>query len=321
MHTGKPWRGLAIESLRPLTTDFQRRIAAGKLWRMANLQKDMARHGFESNDDYSFQLHCLLNSGSETVRCLNIEGDCGRRKTAFANALAQAMQYPYVLYHDFTQQHPPLPDVILPLLKDEQGREEPPIDAFDQIFSEACAYSEAENTILILDQLQAADFREHIRIYRFLCSAEWTFRDAAYQANRQHLLVFLISEDMLYHSLQKLSFRVWIDHNSVHAQRYRPEDFDLAAEAGPLLDALADLFQQLGATPTRSEYQRLLLDLHHRVRTSEGLRHCIFGWTEGVSREQLYAPASNKACKKVMQALESYLGVDEVVIMGHQSPT
>ena len=104
----------------------------------------MARHGFESNDDYDYQVRCLLASDLRTIRCLDIEGDSGRRKTAFASALGHALEYPRILYHDFTQQNPPLPDVILPPTKDEQGREEPPIDPFDQIVSEACAFSEAE---------------------------------------------------------------------------------------------------------------------------------------------------------------------------------
>jgi hypothetical protein len=279
---------------------------------MASLRDKMARHGFESNEDYSFQLRCLLGNDSGSIRCLNIAGDSGRRKTAFATALAQAMEYPRVLYHDFTQQHPPLPDVILPPSQDEQGREEPPIEPFDQILSEACAFSEAENTILIIDQLQAADFREHIRVYQFLVNATWHFRDASYQANRQHLLVFLISEETLYHSLHKLSFRVWVDRDCRHSVRYRPADFDLEPTAGPLLDALADLFEQLGTTPTRSEYAHLLRDMQQRIRTPSALRHGIYGWTEGIDRAPLYAAALDPLCARVMQALEAYIGVDEV---------
>lgn len=135
---------------------------------MARLRDAMALHGFESNQDYDYPIRCFLNSGVRTLRCLNIEGDSNRRKTAFAMALAAALDYPRVLYHDFTQQHPPQPEVILPPSQDELGRSEAPIEPLDQVLSEACAFSEAEDSILILDQLQDADFREHIRLYQVI---------------------------------------------------------------------------------------------------------------------------------------------------------
>jgi len=279
---------------------------------MASLREKMARHGFESNDDYDYQVRCLLDRRGAGVRSLNVEGDAGRRKTAFANALAHALEYPRILYHDFTQQNPPLPDVILPPSQDEQGREEPSIDPFDQILSEACAFSEAEESILILDQLQAADFREHIRIYRFLETARWGFRDAVYYANPAHLLVFLISEEPLYHSLQKLSFRVWVNRVSGRMIRYRPEDFGLGAEAAAVMEALDGLFDRLGTVPTRSEYRRILDDVQRHTRTADGLRHSIYGWTEGVQLELLHARELEPTIEQAMRAIEHYLGVDEV---------
>jgi len=272
----------------------------------------MAEHGFESNDDYEFQLRCLLSSPFEGVRALNIEGDSNRRRTAFGNALARAMEYPHILYHDFTQQHPPQPDVILPPSKDEQGREEPGIDPFDQILSEACAFSEGEETILILDQLQAADFREHIRIYRFLQTGKWEFRDAAYFANPAFLLVFLISEEPLYHSLQKSSYRVWVSSISHRQVPYRPEDFGLDEHALPIMEALSALFEILQMTPTRSEYERLLHDIGDHVRTSDHLRHAIFAWTEGVDRQLLYSDELAHLLDKVVDAITLFVGVDEV---------
>jgi hypothetical protein len=37
----------------------------------------MAEHGFESNDDYEFQVRCLLESPTRGLRTLNIEGGLG----------------------------------------------------------------------------------------------------------------------------------------------------------------------------------------------------------------------------------------------------
>jgi hypothetical protein len=287
---------------------------------MASLQERMARHGFESNDDYEYQVRCLLSAPVDGVRALNVEGESGRRKTAFANALAQALEYPNVLYHDFTQQNPPLPDVILPPTKDEQGREEPPIDPLDQVVSEACAFSEGEQTILILDQLQAADFREHIRIYKLLTRARWSFRDAVYYANARNLLVFLISEEPLYHSLQKNSFRIWVSRVSHRQVPYQPADFGLDDEAAEVMDRLAELFEALGMAPTRTEYGRLLHDIHLHVRTAEFLRHSIYGWTEGVDRELLYSPEIEPVLQGVLRAVERYIGMDEVEIGPHEWP-
>ena len=86
---------------------------------MPSLIEKLTEHGFESNDDYEFQVRCLLETPTSGIRALNIEGDGERRKTAFANALARALDFPQILYHDFTVVHPPLPDVILPPNQDE----------------------------------------------------------------------------------------------------------------------------------------------------------------------------------------------------------
>ncbi len=88
---------------------------------MPSLREKLAQHGFESNDDYEFQVRCLLESPTRTLRTLNIEGDGERRKTAFSTALARALEFPHVLYHDFTEVHPPLPDVILPRARTSWG--------------------------------------------------------------------------------------------------------------------------------------------------------------------------------------------------------
>ncbi|MFW5969052.1 MAG: hypothetical protein ACOCP9_00280, partial [Halofilum sp. (in: g-proteobacteria)] len=88
---------------------------------MATLRERMADYGFESNIDYGYHIRCVLSQPTEQVPALNVEGDSGRRKTAFASALAAALDYPQRVYHDFTQQHEPPPKVIPPPSKDEEG--------------------------------------------------------------------------------------------------------------------------------------------------------------------------------------------------------
>ena len=276
----------------------------------------MADFGFESNDDYDYQIRCLLDNRVDRIRCLYVDGDSGRRNTAFANALAQALEYPHVLYHDFTQQNPEPAEVILPPSRDETGRQAAPILPLDSVLSEACAFSLAEDSILILDQLQAADFRDQIRIYRFLHSSEWHTRDCTYHANPRHLLVVLISEQELYHSLRKSSFRIWVNRVSERVVDYRPEEFGLEADARPMMAALAELFSGLGVTPTRSEYTKLLQDVGRNVRTADQLRHSLFGWTEGADRSLLWSPELEPLVDRAVRAIEDYLGVQVVDLSG-----
>jgi len=283
---------------------------------MSSLQSRMAEHGFESNDDYGYHVRCLLAARTSGIRCLNIQGESNRRKTAFASALANALGYPHILYHDFTQKSEPQPPVILPKTQDEFGREEPPIAPLDRIVSEACAFSEGEGTILILDQLQAADFREHIRLYKFLKTAEWRYRETIFYANKRYLLIFIISETPIYHSLQKSSFRIWVSSVSHRQVHYQPSDFGLPEDAGKLMESLARLFEALGTAPTHSEYERLLHDLHYNVRTANCLRHSLYGWVEGVDRGALFAKEFEPVLDQVMSALRDYVGVQEVEVTG-----
>lgn len=283
---------------------------------MPSLRETMAIHGFESNDDYEFQVRCLLESPVQCVRALAIEGDSERRKTAFATALARALEFPHILYHDFTQTHPPLPDTILPPSRDELGREEPPIEALDQTVSEACAQSEGEPTILILDQLQAADFREQIRIHRLIADAFWDVRGGRYFANPKRLLVFLISERPLYHSLQKASFRVWVGRVSERQIDYDPADFGLGPEAEPLFQALGALFRALGAAPTPSEFQRVLADLQRHVRTAEHLRLSLYGRIEWIDRGALAEPALAGYLATVLDSAAALLIAEHIELRG-----
>lgn len=283
---------------------------------MSSLRETMAEHGFESNDDYDFQVRCLLQGGHKRIRALSIQGDGERRKTAFATALAHALAIPNILYHDFSDTAPPAPDVILPPSTDEYGRREPSIDPFDDIVSRACALSEAEATVLILDQLQVADFREHIRIHRLLRDRHWLVRGGAYHANPRHLLIFLISETPLYHALQRESFRVWVGRVSERRIRLDPTELGLGPDAAPLLDALDALFRDLDAAPTHGEVRRLLDDLMGHVQTEEHLCHALFGRCEGIDRARIKHPDLAPVRARVIGALHAALAGEPIVAQG-----
>ncbi|MEM1089176.1 MAG: hypothetical protein AAGB27_15490 [Pseudomonadota bacterium] len=274
---------------------------------MPNLRRLMSEFGFESNDDYEYQMRCFLNAPGRNLRCLNIEGELQRRKTAFANALAGALEYPHVLYHDFSQSEP--------VLEPEPDEEQAPLSAFDRVVSEACAYSEAEPTILIIDQLQLADFRHHIRLNTFVRTSQWSYPLATLTANSRNFLLFVISEEPLYHSLQKVSFRLWADPGAVKVA-YEPEEFGLDAAAAPVFNALADLFEALQVTPTPSEMQRVTDDLIGRAHTADFLRHSIYGWTEGVDHAALFSDKLEPLIDAVLVAAGAYLGVDEIEMVG-----
>ncbi|WP_213381800.1 hypothetical protein [Allochromatium tepidum] len=286
---------------------------------MPSLTEKLTEHGFESNDDYEFQIRCLLETPTSGIRALNIEGDGERRKTAFANALARALDFRQILYHDFTDTHPPLPDVILPPSRDELGREEPPIEPFDRIVSEACAQSEGDPTVLILDQLQAADFREHIRLHRLIKDGFWEVRGGSYFADPNRLLLILISEQPLYHSLRQESFRLWIGRQSERQLVYHPADFGLGPDAQPVFDALTRLFESLGATPTRREFTRLLDDLRLHVRTLEHLRLSLYGRLEVIEREALSDPRLRETQHRILEAARSRLVTEHIELSGDRS--
>ena len=124
---------------------------------MPSLRARMARHGFESNDDYEYRVRCLMSYPARGLRCLSVEGESGRRKTAFATALARALDWDHVLYHDFTATEPLPGRVEVPDHDDEEGQAPVQLTVFDRTLSEACALSEADATVLIVDQLQEKD--------------------------------------------------------------------------------------------------------------------------------------------------------------------
>ena len=275
------------------------------------LRQQLAEHGFESNDDYEFPLRSLFAAELSHLRCLQIAGESGRRKTALANALAHALGYPHILYLDFSQPKPPPAPVTLGLGQDEPGPAEAPLDDFDRTLIEACAFFEAGRTVLILDQLQAAPFADQMRLFRFVQSHEWDAGNATVRAHARHLLLVLISEQPLYHSLARHSFRLWADASGGRFE-YRPEEFGLGREAGALFERFGELFAELGTIPTRSEFARIFKDTCEFVRTTEQLRHTLFGWMERIDRDLLYAVPIIPLLEAVIAALHAYVGVDEI---------
>ncbi len=284
------------------------------------LRDRMAEFGFESNDDYEFQLRSLFAAQLPHLRCLNVSGESGRRKTAFAHALGQALEYPRMVYHDFGVPAPP-PAPVFVTAEDKERPEpaEAPLTAFERAVVEACAFSEAERTLLILDQLQAADFRDQVRLYHFAQEREWSFGQASVRANVRNLLLLLISEQPLYHSLARISYRVWTDVSGGRFD-YRPQDFDLGGDARELFAALGRLFEALGCVPTPTAMRRIVSDLAHRVRTPDQLRHALYAWIEGADRERLFAAGLEPPVREVTRALEAWLGLEEVVLRDPEPP-
>ena len=277
-----------------------------------SLRKQLALHGFESNDDYDFPLRCLFEAELGHLRCLNLTGAQGRRKTAFANALGLALDYPHRLYHDFSVPEPPPAPIVLSMEESESGGPiEAPLTAFERAVTEACAYSEGTRTVLVLDQLQDADFKEHIRLYHFVASREWHTPQGTVIAQAKNLLLVLISEEPLYHSLAKVSFRLHTDAGR-GGVGYRPEEFGLPAAAEEFMLALSQVFEAAGASPTPSEYRRILADLHGQVRTTEQLRQCLYGWTESLDRATLYARPLEALLEAAQHAINHYFGIEEI---------
>jgi len=276
-----------------------------------SLRTQLANYGFESNTDYDYALRCLFDADIGHLRILHVDGRGGRRKTAFASALGHALDYPYILYHDFSRPTPAGPALPVQLEDGSLAAAEAPLPALDRVVSEACAYSEAQRTLLVLDQLQAADFADQLRLVGFASDGEWSAGSATLVANRRHLLLLLISEDSLYHSLARLSYRVWTDSEGAFLD-FRPADFGLPPDAADLLNALTALFAALGTAPTSSEFARLLRDVLDRVRSEEQLRQSVFGWTEHVERSRLYAPDITPRLAAVVDAIGAFHGLDHI---------
>lgn len=279
-----------------------------------SLRRTLAEHGFESNDDYGHALRCLFEQDGGGLRVLHIDGAAGRRKTAFAHALGRALDYPHVLYQDFSEPEPPQAPVLAVDDHAELGAQAP-LRPIDRILTEACAYSEAEPTLLILDQLQALPFADHVRLYRFASSGEWDSPAGHVVGHPQRLLLALISEQPLYHSLAQRSFRIWTDAQNAWRD-FRPQDYGLGPEAGALFEAMGRLIEATGAAPTPREFGQLLSDLLQRARTEEALRQSLYGRIEAIDRVRLYAPEALPPLRAVLAEAERLLGAEHVELEG-----
>ena len=284
------------------------------------LRQRMAEFGFDSNDDYDFQLRALFEARLGHLRCLHVAGECGRRKTAFAHALAHALDYPHVVYHDFSVPDPPAPAVQLETVDPDKPQAiEAALTGFERVILECCAFSEAARVILILDQLQAAPFSDQARLYRFVSTGAWELPQGEVRANPKTLLLALVTEAPLYHPLAKASYRIWTDPASTRFD-FRPQDYQLGEDARGLFDRLAALFEVLGSVPTATEFGNILADMLKLVRTEEQLRHTLYGWMERADRTMLYATAAIPALRAVVATLNDYLGLEEVEVGSEPVP-
>jgi hypothetical protein len=142
----------------------------------------------------------------------------------------------------------------------------------------------------------------------------WLVRDAPYYANPRNLLLFLISEAPLYHSLQRESFRIWVGRVSERRVTLSPAELGLGSDAALLLDTLNDLFGALDAAPTRSEVMRLFDDLTALVQTEEHLIHALFGRCEGIDRERIKDPDLAPLLSRVIEQLRDYLEIEQIIV-------
>jgi hypothetical protein len=280
-----------------------------------SLRTRLAEFGFESNDDYDHALRCLFGQQPSHLRVLHVDGTAGRRKTAFAQALGRALDYAHVLYHDFSATEPEPAAQPIVLEDGSLGVPEAAPSGFERVITEACAYSEASPTLLILDQLQAAHFADQQRLYNFVMKREWTSPAGSATANPKNLVLALISEQPLYHSLAKCSYRVWTDAQRAFLD-YRPADYGLGAEAQGFFAALAAVCVALPAAPTPSEFANVVSDLLHFARSEEQIRQSLFGRIENLERARLYAPEVAPALRDLLGELERLLGADQVSLDG-----
>lgn len=276
-----------------------------------SLRKKLAEFGFESNDDYDHALRCLFGQPPTQLRVLHVDGLAGRRKTAFAQALGRALEYPHILYHDFSAPEAETPAVPIVLDDGSLGVPESAPSGFERVMTEACAYSEAATTLLILDQLQLAHFKDQTRLYHFVMTREWHGSAGMTSANARNIVLALISEQALYHSLAKCSYRVWTDAQRAFLD-YRPAEYGLGPEAQGLFAALAGVFAGLEAAPTPSEFAHVLDDLLQHARSEEQIRQSLFGRIENLDRPRLYSPELAQPLRTTLVELERLLGADEV---------
>ena len=271
----------------------------------------MAEYGFESNDDYEYRIRCLLKPRPKGLRCGIVEGSAGRRKTSFATALGHAHGFSHVLYHDFSQADPADTPRETLLMDVEDGEPIIPLSAFDRCVSEACALSEAEDTLLIIDQLQAAAFREHIRLSRFVAGGDFEYPLATLRANPKRFVLLLISEEPVFHSLAREAFRIWTDPEAGLVE-YPPDIFGFDDDVVPVMHALNEVFHHVGSSPTESEYGRILSDALHGARSIEQVAQCLYGWLEFTDFEVLMDKTCQPRLQAVVDAIFAWHGEDSI---------
>jgi hypothetical protein len=279
---------------------------------MTSLREQLAEHGFVSDQDYEYPVRCLMSAPFDHLRCAHVDGEPGRRKTAFAHALGHALGYAHVLYHELDQETQPAQPVRVPPPADEdEPVGEPPVQALDRVMSEACALSEGERTALVLDQLQLAPFRQHLRLADFIQSGAWSYGEVTLKAHRHNFLLLLVSEEPLFHSIQHRAFRIWVASERADEGPVTPASLGLADNALGLLDALREICDALNVAPSVAEYRRLVHDIHVNVHTVEDLRTSIFGWIEDVEHRHLHSPLMTRVLERHWPAVMAYLGIDD----------
>jgi hypothetical protein len=93
-----------------------------------------------------------------------------------------------------------------------------------------------------------------------------------------------------------------------------PSDFQLSDDILPIMETLAAVFDKLEMAPTHSEYKNILNDVHLNVHTELQLIHSLYGWMEGINRELLYSPQMQPLLTQVIDKIQQYHGMDEVII-------
>jgi len=275
------------------------------------LKSRLSQHGFTSSESYDHAVQCFLSNPTGHIRSMHVDGDSGRRRTAFAHALAKALQSSQVIYYEFGKDKP-VPQIIR-IQEGEEIIEEPPVDALDRVLTEACAQSEAEQTVLILDQLHKTQFLNHIRLYEFLQTGLWAYSDVQFQANVLNLSVYMISDEPLYHSLQSCSFRLWISDTNRTAVNITASDMGLDEQNCGWLAPVQTLLSKLGVSPTLEEYQRIAFDIEQHVHNKQQLKVSLFGWVENIDRKALESDDIQPYLDNVLEAILHGKGVHEEI--------
>ncbi|MCK5337079.1 MAG: hypothetical protein KAQ67_13000 [Gammaproteobacteria bacterium] len=285
---------------------------------MYSLKQRMEHHGFVSHKDYEYALRCMNNSAAGHIKTLNIEGEPGRRKTAFANALAHALEYKHIHYYEFGLENKS--PILIQFDNEEQTIDTQPMEDFEKIIIESCALSEAETTVLILDQLHLASFKDHMSLNNFITSKTWNSSDNQYIANPANLIIMLISETEIYHALQQCSFKIWVDSLYQPGRSPSHQELELEPAAQQWIESLSEIFTALNLNPTLNTYQKIAFDIEHHVRSADQLRISLYGWVEGISYPALFTEEMDKLFIHAQTAIENYIGIEEPIELSGELP-